>query len=499
MLSRAVFLRGRVPASKCRKFWVNKRTHSNLYPKLGEFTSKLRHPKFTVAPTDIRVLLKPTDFHEQLKEMINNAHHRIFISSLYLGSTESDLVQLLTSALQRRPNLRLDMLFDLNRSTRPEPNSTAKLIAPLVTQYPDRVNVAFFRSPSLRGLMAKLVPPRYNEGWGTWHAKIYGADNELMISGANLNKSYFTDRQDRYIHFSHQHQLAHYCFDFIKAVSNFSFKLLPATIRNSEEHSVHTKEYSLRWPLPNMHPHEIHGVAQAALASLQDSYRHITSEPLDPRKIALFPLMQAGQFNIREEEDTLQMLFEHLNDSPTTSRPLVDLTSGYFGLYDPYQKLILEKPNVDCRIVAASPRANGFYGSRGISGRIPEGYTLLEQRFMQAVLHANRQFGVQLNQWERDGWTYHAKGIWVSESEESLPLMTLFGSTNLNSRSAHIDTELSFLMLAPDDDSEAVLALRRQLAAERDNILAHSKPWSGHHRQVRLGTKALVWLVGGML
>uniref|UniRef100_A0A0W0FSC7 CDP-diacylglycerol--glycerol-3-phosphate 3-phosphatidyltransferase n=1 Tax=Moniliophthora roreri TaxID=221103 RepID=A0A0W0FSC7_MONRR len=47
--------------------------------------------------------------------------------------------------------------------------------------------------------MAKVVPPRFNEGWGTWHAKIYGADDDVMISGANLNKSYFTNRQDRYL------------------------------------------------------------------------------------------------------------------------------------------------------------------------------------------------------------------------------------------------------------------------------------------------------------
>ena len=31
--------------------------------------------------------------------------------------------------------------------------------------------------------MARMVPPRFNEGWGTWHPKIYGADDTLIISG----------------------------------------------------------------------------------------------------------------------------------------------------------------------------------------------------------------------------------------------------------------------------------------------------------------------------
>lgn len=31
--------------------------------------------------------------------------------------------------------------------------------------------------------MEKIVPARYDEGWGTWHGKWYGADDEVIISG----------------------------------------------------------------------------------------------------------------------------------------------------------------------------------------------------------------------------------------------------------------------------------------------------------------------------
>lgn len=63
-------------------------------------------------------------------------------------------------------------------------------------------------------------------------------------------------------------------------------------------------------------------------------------------------------------------------------------------------------------------QANGFYGSKGISGYIPEGYTLLEQRFMKAVRKAGKEVsdvdksksGVELREWEKYRWTYHAKG-----------------------------------------------------------------------------------------
>jgi len=61
-------------------------------------------------------------------------------------------------------------------------------------------------------------------------------------------------------------------------------------------------------------------------------------------------------------------------------------------------------------------QANGFYGSKGISSRLPEGYTWLEQRFMTAVRASQPQNprsvpgSVELKEWNRQGWTYHAKG-----------------------------------------------------------------------------------------
>jgi len=45
------------------------------------------------------------------------------------------------------------------------------------------MHVHLYRSPTLQGLMAKLVPRRFDEGWGTWHAKVYGIDDEVIISG----------------------------------------------------------------------------------------------------------------------------------------------------------------------------------------------------------------------------------------------------------------------------------------------------------------------------
>ncbi|KAI0062368.1 CDP-diacylglycerol-glycerol-3-phosphate 3-phosphatidyltransferase [Artomyces pyxidatus] len=484
-----------------RNFWS-----STLPPSIHDFTLALAQtqPCFSVSPSRVRVLFKPSEFYSTLLNMIRRARKRVFISSLYIGSGETELVHTLHDALRRHPSLHVYLQLDLNRSTRPGESSTAILISPLVHDFPERVHVSLFRSPKLKGLLAKLIPPRFNEGWGTWHVKIYGSDDDVMISGANLNKSYFTDRQDRYLQFSAEPEFADYCFAYVQTAASFSYRLLPTSFSDSPS------QPSIMWPHSSCHPQHIEQPASQALLSLQQ--RYLTKNSLRQTSIQgedgeafIFPVMQAGQFNIREEERCLHLLFSHLAPATqdTGAHPVLNLTSGYFGLYEPYQKLILQS-FVDTRVICASPEANGFYNSRGISGRIPEAYTLLEQRFMKAVHAARREWNdynsrtasgtkVQLREWRKEGWTYHAKGIWLSPTPESSPILTLFGSTNLNSRSSHLDTELSFTMVTSSP------SLREKLEKEVQGLTSYAEPWRGGKRPVRLGTKALVQLVGGML
>lgn len=274
----------------------------------------------------------------------------------------------------------------------------------------------------------------------------------MLLLRANLNTSYFSNRQDRYLQFTAQPQLADYCFSFLQAASTFSYSLLPS--------SSSTDDYVLHWSDLNTHPHRIEAKAQQALHSLQKAHRGssevslvknfekgVSGQPDGEDDVLIFPVIQAGQFDIREEERCLSLLFRELaaqqryNVPPASGYegPVVDLTSGYFALYKPYQSAVIES-RLACRILAASPRvstvpsaeitcfsaslpssrqANGFYKSRGVSGRIPEAYTLFERRFMNAVRAAGTEWpsnssdvapGVQLHEWQRGGWTYHAKG-----------------------------------------------------------------------------------------
>ena len=86
-------------------------------------------------------------------------------------------------SLRSNPDLHVYIHLDYNRSTRPEHPSTAVLLLPLLKLYPERFHVYLFKSPKLKGALARIIPRRFDEGWGTWHAKIYGVDDEVMVSG----------------------------------------------------------------------------------------------------------------------------------------------------------------------------------------------------------------------------------------------------------------------------------------------------------------------------
>lgn len=59
-----------------------------------------------------------------------------------------------------------------------------------------------------------------------------------------------------------------------------------------------------------------------------------------------------------------------------------------------------------------------------MSGRLPEAYTWLERRFWQAAVKAGKispsHKSIELNEWEREGWTYHAKGETASANDISV-------------------------------------------------------------------------------
>lgn len=119
------------------------------------------------------------------QDKIRNAKRRVYLSTLYIGKTEHELIETLSDALRDNPELKVSILTDALRGTRETPNpSCASLLCSLVAKYgPERVEVRMFHTPNLTGLRKKWIPRRINEGWGLQHMKLYGIDDEIILSG----------------------------------------------------------------------------------------------------------------------------------------------------------------------------------------------------------------------------------------------------------------------------------------------------------------------------
>ncbi|WVQ85456.1 hypothetical protein IAT38_007621 [Cryptococcus sp. DSM 104549] len=499
-------------------------------------------PCFGARGDEVELLTSPELFYGRLIEMVKRAKRRILISSLYIGTEEGELVDAIRTALASNPQLRVTFILDYHRATRLAsssdlPPSTAHLLLPLVQQYQDRCEVWLFRSPKLRGLMEKVVPARYDEGWGTWHGKWYGVDDEVVLSGANLGSSYFTNRQDRYIHFHYNPSLLSYLSSLTRLFTQYSYLLhhnppahispintvpLPSPQNQNPDGSPSPtspapSRASLIWPSASINPRRFEQHALATLTAFQNSWR--LSNPSRSRRVDVdtwfWPVLQAGVLGIKEEERAMAQIWGAVKDSYADKgaeggeggggQVEVDLTSGYFGLYKKYKQAVIESP-APVRVIAASPKANGFYGSKGFSRLIPEGYTLLESRFHRDTVKAGREWneekstGVRLREWEREGWTYHSKGMWILPSPAgSKPFLTFIGSSNLSTRSLTLDTELSMVMMTSSP------SLRRALGQEVKGLDEYAgdvgeATWKEEERRVSWLAWLLVALgVEGML
>ena len=461
---------------------------------LAALTSDLDRlaPRIDIDADQIEILDGPKDFYDSLKAKIRNAKRRIYLSTLYVGKTEHELVSSIRDALlHNSPDLKLSILTDALRGTREAPKpSCASLLASLVAEFPDRVEVRMYHTPNLTGLRKALLPKRINEGWGLQHIKLYGIDDEVILSGANLSNDYFTNRQDRY-HVFRSKRVADEFGRLHFAVCSISFLLQP---------SDGPSKYTLEWPASNPAPNPLEAPKrhiEAATSQLMPFVKPPSSPSPPTTSTFVYPVICLPP-TINTELPAFTALLARRISSYT-------FTAGYFNPHPMITSSLLAASSLPKSapgsILTASPYANGFFGSKGISGLLPAAYTHLSFRFLQAARSAN----IQLREWQRgivgqpNGWTYHAKGLWVTlppdpqqpetassasnkpssglttsfkrEKDRSAPAgpsITLIGSSNYTTRSYGLDLEVGAVVVTKDE------ALMRKLKREEELLMSHT-------------------------
>ena len=132
---------------------------------------------------------------------------------------------------------------------------------------------------------------------------------------------------------------------------------------------------------------------------------------------------------MRHDQHTTTTLLHALSQQAGSS---LCLSSPYFNITDSYRRTVLAADNqAATTIITAAPSANGFYGSAGASGFIPVAYAHMESRFIDAVCQARQQTRVQVREYARERWSFHAKGLWFESSAGSGHVeASMIGSSN---------------------------------------------------------------------
>ena len=333
---------------------------------------------------------------------------------------------------------------------------------------------------------------------------------------ANLSNDYFRNRQDRYHVFSSK-DITSYFSKLHNAVSSLSFLVNPDPQLPAG--------YTLTWPTSN-----------SALSPLTNPKAYIAQSskiltpliqpfPSPPTPSALpqlktnttvYPLSQLTplfphSYDTSTELPAITHILRTLS-SPFYQNSSWTFTAGYFNPDPSLTALLLSTSSRSNTVVTASPWANGFYGSKGVSGLLPDAYTLLSRRFLERVenspnSHMNpssahfKGDGIVLKEWRRGtvgepgGWTYHAKGLWVTLGGEKEPCISIVGSSNYTKRSYGLDLETGVAIVTADE------GLKARLKEERDGLEEHAQKvgmddFIGIERRVGIKVRVAMWIVG---
>lgn len=300
------------------------------------------------------------------------------------------------------------------------------------------------------------------------------------------------------------------------AVCSLSFKVLP----DPHNHSG----YLLDWPSANGSPSPLkspEGFIAHASTVLNPLIQPAEQKPALPSSSSQTFVYPVSQFTPLLNPDTsteypaVTSILRLLSESSTFTGARWLFTAGYFNIHPVLSSLLISSTSTSSdtasttqgTVLTASPWANGFYGSPGVSGMLPAAYTHLSARFLDRVAEAQCANSIQLKEWRRGtvgtpgGWTYHAKGLWITLPREDHPSLTFVGSSNYTKRSYSLDIEIGALVVTNDQD------LKRKLGEETEWLQNDAKAISREdlrrtERRVRWNVRLAMWIVekvGGAL
>ncbi|KAL3791076.1 hypothetical protein HJC23_012061 [Cyclotella cryptica] len=407
----------------------------------------------------------------------------------------------------------------------------------------NRNGVFLFPVNNLR--LCSLLPSPLGEVAGVFHIKAYIIDNELILSGANLSEEYFTNRLDRYMSFVNGGGgLVDFYADLCDVLSRYAVKYDNA-LDDSNMLSLLAAQYT------STKKQEL----EASLMELFNGERRGSAdlEELDAKSVTnpiayAIPTFQMPQsflgrpLNFPSDSTITRQFMETALEHDSSAS--VRLSSAYLNL-TPSLLSILTKfgrntttKTIDnasrhhdldpshhgfAYILTAGTTSHGFAPKRGsaskqstgivgkIKDSIPVAFLILVKQVAASIIAR----GGKVLLYERPGWTFHAKGVWITVGNEdrgstlatrelidgtSSLVGTIIGSGNYGARSEDLDVESNLVLIfndsTTDEDGMSSSCIKTSVAADWNDMCKHSREFTDVDGTAERRSKVMNMVVG---
>jgi CDP-diacylglycerol--glycerol-3-phosphate 3-phosphatidyltransferase len=439
------------------------------------------------------IAFTPRDFHSELCQRIRSAQRRVHLASLYIGPAADPSIypqeeELLDSLRATRcPDVRI--LLDQNRALRPVPTAvkpgetfiTSAEACHRALGHRTQEPGVYLMSVLPDWLQSVLSNP-YDEVAGVFHIKAYIIDDDLILSGANLSEEYFSDRADRYLWIQQGGNGLVDCYaDVLRVLCQHARMYAPPNATNLPLPSTKTS--------PMNRPQLIQSLTQI-LTTTKDDCPDADDTEFDSEVVAYaVPTLQAPAhfFHSVPEKERLPLDVQVLEDLLEEAAPqkselesfrkrTLRLSSAYLNIMGNLRRVLQSHQGCfKTHLLTAGGISHGMKPKpkAGNKGRewIPTVFDELARESMQSL---------QSHLWfyQREGWSFHAKGIWLSLGEQPVKIsdasslvVVTHGSSNYGGRSTFRDMESNLIMVFP-----ATSAVQQAFADEWNRLCSYAQP-----------------------
>lgn len=401
-------------------------------------------PVIPIRAKDVTIIDDPDSFYRLILSKTITCKKRLALSALYLGSgtKEKAIVQEICQNLAREEShMSVKLLLDAHRATRKTQNGISSVTALDKLLSYENVHLSLVETRSYESTFDRFMRKlqKWNELKSTYHTKFLVFDNDVMITGANLSDIYFENRQDRYMLIRNSKLLSDYVSNLLDVFDTAGSDKL---VRNIGRLNEQFTENNLPPDDDNI-----------------DSY--------------IIPLVQLGSLGLRDKEEFLQFL-----NSILPQGAQVHLSSGYFNPSSAMNGIKIDS------VLAPSEKANGFFDGGGLLKYVPHLYSVLHRLYLED--HPD----CKLFYYNRPGWSFHAKGLWVTGLGDLY--IHLIGSSNFNHRSSNRDLETELVLLTRNRELSHSLEMERLRLWSESDQMSFSGPFSPIYRFVARAIKSFL-------